>query len=100
MVEQAADGRVGAGAGVADGAECWGANKAICDPGRMSAPTLIIRVEWDELTPLSQSQALFALLRNAPVRHLVEIPRATHFVQVETGRDVLFREVQSFLDSN
>jgi hypothetical protein len=38
--------------------------------------------------------------RTAPVRHLIEIPRATHFVEVETGRDVLFREVQSFLDRN
>ncbi|QOZ67347.1 alpha/beta hydrolase [Bradyrhizobium arachidis] len=85
---------------VADGAEYWNANKAIYDPGKISAPTLIIRGEWDELTPLSQSQALFALLRNAPVRHLIEIPRATHFVEVETGRDLLFREVQNFLDRN
>ncbi|MDH2384316.1 hypothetical protein [Bradyrhizobium sp. CER78] len=29
-----------------------------------------------------------------------QIRRATHFVEVETGRDVLFREVQSFLDRN
>ncbi|WP_342726441.1 alpha/beta hydrolase [Bradyrhizobium sp. B097] len=85
---------------VADGAEYWSVNKAIYDPGKISAPTLIIRGEWDELTPLSQSQALFALLRNAAVRHLIEIPRATHFVEVETGRDALFREVQSFLDRN
>ncbi|MDH2344109.1 alpha/beta hydrolase [Bradyrhizobium sp. SSUT112] len=85
---------------LADGAEYWSVNKAIYDPGKISAPTLIIRGEWDELTPLGQSQALFGLLRNAPVRHLIEIPRATHFVEVETGRDVLFREVQSFLDRN
>lgn len=83
-----------------DGAEYWNVDKAIYDPGKITAPTLIIRGAWDELTPLSQSQALFALLRNAPVRHLIEIPRATHFIEVETGRDVLFREVQSFLDRN
>lgn len=85
---------------LADGAEYWSVNKAIYDPGKISAPTLIIRGEWDQLTPLSQTQALFALLRNAPVRHLIEIPRATHFVEVETGRDALFREVQNFLDRN
>ncbi len=85
---------------VADGAQYWTVNKAIYDPGKISAPALIIRGEWDELTPLSQSQALFALLRNAPVRHLIEIPRATHFIEVETGRDALFREVQNFLDRN
>ncbi|MDR3468470.1 MAG: alpha/beta hydrolase [Xanthobacteraceae bacterium] len=85
---------------IADGAEYWNVNKAIFDPGRITAPTLIIRGEWDQLTPLSQSQALFALLRNAAVRQLIEIPRATHFIEVETGRDSLFREVQNFLDRN
>lgn len=85
---------------LADGAAYWSVNKPIYDPGKISAPTLIIRGEWDELTPLAQSQAVFGLLRNASVRHLVEIPRATHFVEVETGRDVLFREVQNFLDRN
>jgi len=85
---------------LADGAKYWAANTPIYDPGKITAPTLIIRGAWDELTPLSHSQALFALLRNAPVRHLIEIPRATHFVEVETGRDILFREVQRFLDSN
>ena len=83
-----------------DSAEYLTANKPIYDPGQIKAPTLIIRGAWDELTPLSYSQALFALLKNAPVRHLIEIPRATHFVEVETGRDVLFAEVQRFLDSN
>jgi pimeloyl-ACP methyl ester carboxylesterase len=84
---------------VADGVQYWAANKAFYDPGKIAVPTLLIRGEWDELTPLSESQALFALLRNAPVRHLVEIPRATHFIEVETGRDALFRETQRFLDA-
>jgi pimeloyl-ACP methyl ester carboxylesterase len=83
---------------VADGVQFWGANKAFYDPGKISAPTLLIRGEWDELTPLNETQALFALLRNAQVRELIEIPRATHFIEVETGRDALFREVQNFLD--
>ena len=85
---------------VLDSARYLSANKPLYDPGQIKAPTLIIHGAWDELTPLSQSQALFALLKNAPVRHLVEIPRATHFVEVETGRDVLFKEVQRFLDAN
>lgn len=85
---------------VADGVQYWRANKAIYDPGKISAPTLLIRGEWDEVTPLNETQALFALLRNAPVRKLVEIPRASHFIEVETGRDALFREVQSFLDKH
>ncbi|MDB5654068.1 MAG: putative hydrolase [Tardiphaga sp.] len=83
---------------VADGAQYWSVNRAFYDPGKIVAPTLLIRGEWDELTPLNETQALFALLRHAPVRKLIEIPRATHFVEVETGRDALFREVQNFLD--
>jgi pimeloyl-ACP methyl ester carboxylesterase len=85
---------------VLDSALYLGASKPLYDPKQIKAPTLIIRGAWDELTPLSHSQALFALLQNAPVRHLIEIPRATHFIEVETGRDALFREVQRFLDSN
>jgi len=71
--------------------------EASYDPGRITAPTLIIRGAWDELTPRAMSQGLFARLTAAPVRTLTEIPRASHFVIAETGRDTLFAEVQAFL---
>lgn len=67
------------------------------DPGRITAPTLIIRGEWDELTPRAMSQSLFARLSGAKVRTLTEIPRASHFIIAETARDTLFAEVQGFL---
>ena len=71
--------------------------QAAYDPSKIIAPTLIIRGEWDELTPRAMSQSLFAKLTNARLRTLTEIPRASHFVIAETGRDTLFQQVQTFL---
>nr|WP_314073948.1 alpha/beta hydrolase [uncultured Roseococcus sp.] len=85
---------------LADGPAYWRAGRDFHDPARITAPTLIILGEWDGLAPLGHAQALFGRLRNAPVRRLVELPRASHFVLVETGRDALHREVQSFLEQD
>ncbi|HIJ61811.1 MAG TPA: alpha/beta fold hydrolase [Rhodospirillaceae bacterium] len=67
------------------------------DPGAIIAPTLIIRGEWDNLTPGGMSLGLFDRLKSARLRSLTEIPRASHFVMAETGRTLLFDEVQAFL---
>lgn len=83
---------------LADGRQYWGAGRPFYDPARIVAPTLIVVGDWDALTPLPQSQALFARLTAAAERRLVALPRASHFVAVETGRDRLFSEVQGFLE--
>jgi hypothetical protein len=44
------------------------------------------------------STALFGLLKNAPVKRMVEIGEGTHTVIMEKNRLQLFREVQLFLD--
>lgn len=67
------------------------------EAGRITAPTLIIRGEWDELTPRGMSLDLFSQLQGAALRCLIEIPRASHFVIAETARDTLFAETRSFL---
>lgn len=82
---------------VADGNAYWRAGRAFYDPAKITAPTLILVGEWDGLTPLKDSQELFAQLRAAPTRRLVEVPRATHFILAETGRDAAVREILSFL---
>jgi pimeloyl-ACP methyl ester carboxylesterase len=84
---------------VADGNAFWRAGKPYYDPARITAPTLILVGAWDGLTPLTDSQALFAQLRNAATRRLVEVPRATHFILAETGRDAAVREILSCLDA-
>ncbi|HIJ61892.1 MAG TPA: alpha/beta hydrolase [Rhodospirillaceae bacterium] len=67
------------------------------DASLITAPTLIIRGKWDELTPRSMSIGLFTRLTGAELRGLVEVPRASHFIPAETGRLRLFEETRAFL---
>jgi pimeloyl-ACP methyl ester carboxylesterase len=81
-----------------DGRVYWGAGKPYYDPALITAPTLIVRGAWDELTPRARAEDLYALLVRAPKRALVEIPEATHAMMLERNRDQLFEAVQRFLD--
>ena len=76
----------------------WMAGKTYYDPANIRVPTLLIRAEWDQDTPAYMAQALFPLLKNAPVKRYVEIGEGTHTVIMEKNRLQLFREVQMFLD--
>ena len=76
----------------------WVAGKPYYDPANIRVPTLIVHGEWDQDTPTYMATALFALLKNAPVKRMVEIGEATHTVIMEKNRMQLFREVQLFLD--
>jgi len=67
------------------------------DAGAIKAPTLIVRGEWDELTPRALSLSLFGQLKGAPSRTLVELPRLSHFLLIESHRQVLYNEVRGFL---
>ena len=82
---------------VQDNAE-WSAGRALYDPSRITAPTLLVTAEWDGITPPALGRALFARLTSAPAKRLVEIGEATHLVMLERSRLQLFREVQLFLD--
>ena len=44
---------------VLDGQRYWSAGKALYDPSRITAPTLIIQAEWDRDTPPYMAQTLF-----------------------------------------
>ena len=83
---------------VQDNREFWAAGKPQYDPRAIRVPTLVIVGEWDADNPPSMSQALFALLTNAPYKRLVMIGEGTHSVMIEKNRMQLFREVQHFLD--
>lgn len=43
-----------------------GSGKATYDPGKITAPTLMVQAQWDQDTPPYMSQALFPLLTAAP----------------------------------
>ncbi len=83
---------------VLDGQRYWSAGKALYDPSRITAPTLIIMAEWDRDTPPYMAQALFPLLSNAPWKRYVMIGEGTHTVIMEKNRQQLFDEVQLFLE--
>jgi pimeloyl-ACP methyl ester carboxylesterase len=76
----------------------WASGKRYYDPADIRVPTLLIKGEWDQDTPAYMAQALFPLLKNAPVKRYVEIGEGTHTVIMEKNRMQLFREVQLFLD--
>jgi pimeloyl-ACP methyl ester carboxylesterase len=78
----------------------WASGRPYYDPGRITAPTLIVHGEWDGLLPLSMAEAIFAKLARVPRKRLVEIGEATHFSMLEKNRLQLFREVQLFLDED
>ena len=76
----------------------WSAGKPYYDAADIRVPTLIALAEWDQDTPSYMARTLFGLLKNAPVKRLVEIGEGTHTVIMEKNRMQLFREVQLFLD--
>ena len=83
---------------IQDVRDYWASGKPYYDPANIRVPTLLIKAEWDQDTPAYMSQALFALLKNAPSKRYVEIGEGTHTVIMEKNRMQLFREVQVFLD--
>lgn len=83
---------------IRDVREYWASGKPYYDPASIRVPTLLIKAEWDQDTPAYMAQALFPLLKNAPVKRYVEIGEGTHSLIMERNRLQLFREVQLFLD--
>jgi pimeloyl-ACP methyl ester carboxylesterase len=83
---------------VADSQEFWMKGKPMYDPGRITAPTLVVIGEWDHDTPPIMAQTVFSLLTNSPGKRLVMLPEATHHLMLEKNRMMLFKVVQDFLD--
>jgi pimeloyl-ACP methyl ester carboxylesterase len=80
----------------ADVADAWSGHLAY-DPGRITAPVLIIRGEWDTVTRDADAQWLWASLSHAPIKRDVKIARATHVMHLEAHRRELYAEVAAFL---
>lgn len=67
------------------------------DPGRIGAPTLVVRGDWDVVSTDADARALLASLRSAPERRYAVIPRGTHRMHLEASRFAFFAAVESFL---
>jgi pimeloyl-ACP methyl ester carboxylesterase len=75
----------------------WRAGKPFYDPGRITAPTLIIHAEWDADLPSYMAEAYFAKLTRAPYKRFVELGEGTHTVMLEKNRMQFFHEILDFL---
>jgi pimeloyl-ACP methyl ester carboxylesterase len=61
-------------------------------------PVLLIKAEWDTVTPSYMALSLFVKLVNSPSKRFIELGEGTHAVHLEKNRMMLLREVQCFLD--
>jgi pimeloyl-ACP methyl ester carboxylesterase len=81
-----------------DGQKYWMSGKTHYDPANITVPTFLVGAEWDVDNPPYMAQAVFANLKNTPVKRMVMIGEGTHWVMIEKNRLHLFREVQLFLE--
>ncbi len=75
----------------------WRAGKPFYDPGKITAPTLLIHAEWDADLPSYMAQAFFAKLTAAPYKRFAELGEGTHSVMLEKNRMQFFHEILGFL---
>ncbi len=83
---------------MADVAATWWVGKPYYEPAKITVPILLVTAAWDSDVPPSMARALLPLLVNSPNKRLIELPRGTHSVMMETHRFALFDAVQNFLD--
>jgi len=69
------------------------------DAKDIRTPVLLIKAEWDTVTPSYMAQSLFVSLVNSPSKRYIELGEGTHTVHLEKNRMILLREVQCFLDA-
>jgi len=81
-----------------DFAEYWAAGNPYYDPSKITAPTLLVVGEWDQVTPPYMAQTLLPLLANSKGRRAMILPEGTHEVFMERSRNGLLQAVQLFLE--
>ena len=65
-------------------------------PEKVTAPTLIVRGEWDSVSDDADADWLLSHIA-APVRKDVKVAKGTHLMHLERSRDGLFAAVRAFL---
>jgi pimeloyl-ACP methyl ester carboxylesterase len=68
------------------------------EAAKITVPTLVIRGALDTWSTREDSQLLTAEL-GSEVKHYVDIPNASHFVQYEKINGQFFKAVKDFLDA-
>ncbi|MEE2690699.1 MAG: alpha/beta hydrolase [Pseudomonadota bacterium] len=67
------------------------------DPGKITAPTMIVRGEWDSVTADADARWLFEALANADPRRDVKISKGSHLMHLEESRFELYEATRGFL---
>jgi alpha-beta hydrolase superfamily lysophospholipase len=70
--------------------------EALYDPSKVATPTLLVRGEWDSVCDEAGARALLASIAAAD-KTCVSVPRATHLMHLESGRELLYNAVNAFL---
>jgi len=70
----------------------------IYEPGRIAAPTLIVRGGWDSLCRYADAAWLLEALGAAEKADVV-VPAATHLMHLEHGREGLFAATADWLSA-
>jgi pimeloyl-ACP methyl ester carboxylesterase len=82
---------------IADIGRAW-SGTLLYDPAAITAPTLLVRGEWDTVSSAADIAWLQRHLSNARVS-AVTLPRGTHVMHLEEGRHRLYEAVERFLKS-
>ncbi|MBA4096339.1 MAG: alpha/beta hydrolase [Rhodospirillum sp.] len=82
-----------------DSQASWDQGKSYYDPGKITAPTLVVVAEWDDSTPPDGAKALHDSLASSAHRRFVELKEGSHMMLLEKNRMSLFEAVQQFLDT-
>lgn len=80
----------------ADIADAW-SGQFPYDPSNVLCPILIVRGEWDSLTPDADAAWLYNAFSNAADKQDVKLARATHLAHLESGRFRLYETTRNFL---
>ena len=73
-------------------------NKPIYDAAKVQRPVLLIYGDQDGAANETEAWGLYQKLTLSPEKRYIVISDATHFFQYELRREVLFQEVQLFLE--
>lgn len=86
------------GGAVADVRHHWTAGHPLYDPTAITAPTLIVRGEWDVDVRRDMAADLFDRLTGTPRRASIEIGGGTHMILMEPSRDLVLDGITSFME--
>lgn len=70
--------------------------QTLYDPAAITTPTLLVRGDWDSACDETDASGLLAAIASTD-KACVTIPRATHLMHLESGRELLYNAVNAFL---